>query len=250
MDIIFKTIVIDDEPIALDKLRKFAEKINFLQIVKTCKDTSEALAYMNENPVDVIFTEVSMPPGKEDGITFIESLPMHPLVVFVSSLKEYASDAYRLSAVDFLLKPYGMMEFQRAARRIKEAYNLRNFHCADEIAQSASPDYLFVRNGKAYDKVSVADIKYINSEAEYLLLYVAERDKPLREKSSFAAIRRLLPPSFVQIHRSTMINMEHVLQLEKTDVVMDDGTRFRVSDNNRSWFNARIAAITVGKRQE
>lgn len=108
--------------------------------------------------------------------------------------------------------------------------------------------YIFIRNGKEYDKVRVSDIIYIAGDAEYLAFHIKGYEKPLREKSSFAAITQLLTPDFVQIHRSSMINMEHVGKVGRSYVVMDDGTELRVSDSNRERFYSHIASLTVGKK--
>lgn len=242
-----KTLIIDGEPMALDKLRKFAKKVDYLQIAKACKDTTEALEYMNENPVDVIFIEVSMPPGKPNGIEFIESLSVHPIVVFVSAQKEYAADAYRIGAVDYLLKPYTMLDFQRAADRVKAAYLLQNVQTRSVTKHETVP-YIFIRNEKAQNKIMLSDIIYIAGDAEYLAFHIKGYGVLLREKSSFAAIRLLLNSNFIQIHRSTMINMEHLDKVEKGDVVMDNGTRLHVSDGNRPRFMAMLAERTVGKK--
>lgn len=240
MDRKLKALVIDSEPMALDKLRQYVEKTDSLSIVKACADAEEALDYLADNPVDVIFTEVAMP-GATDGVRLVESLTAPPAVVFVSAQRAYAAEAYRLSAVDFLLKPYGMPEFRRALRRVEAA-------CAMPCGRAAAPGYLFVRNDKAYDKIALSDIEYISGDVEYLAFHIKGYDRPLREKSSFAAIRRLLTPAFMQIHRSTVINMDHVAKVEKGDVVMRSGARLRVSDANRAWFGAMVADRTVGKK--
>lgn len=249
MNIKLKTLIIDGEPMALDKLRRFVTKTDCLWIVKECTDTSEALEYMNENPVDVIFTEISMP-GASNGIEFVESLPTRPMVVFVTAQNSYAVDAYRLSAVDFISKPYVMGDFQRALNRIKTTYRQLNPAPTSAGAAESKPDYLFIRNEKEYDKVALADIRYISGDAEYLAFHIAGRERPLREKSSFAAIRQLLTPEFVQIHRSSMINLKHLSQVGRMYVVMDDGVRIRISEGNRDRFYSHVGAVTVGQKKK
>lgn len=180
-----KTLIIDSEPLALDKLRSFAANADELEIVKECKDTVAALENMTG-------------------------------------------------------------DFQRTLSRLREAYN-RMTPPADTKAPDCHTDYIFIRNGKEYDKVLLADIVYIAGDAEYLAFHVAGRDKPLREKSSFATIRRMLTPDFVQVHRSSVINLHHLCSVGRTYVVMDNGTRLKVSNGNREHFYSHIAALTVGK---
>lgn len=115
----------------------------------------------------------------------------------------------------------------------------------DKIKYSA--DYIFIRNDKGYDKVSLSDIRYISGDAEYLSFHVCGRTRPLSAKSSFASIMRLLSPAFVQIHRSSIINMTHLARVERMSVVMDDGTQLRVSESNRERFYSHVGDLTVGK---
>lgn len=106
---------------------------------------------------------------------------------------------------------------------------------------------LFIRDEKEYAKVSLKDILYISGDAEYLSLFVDGRDKPYREKTSFEAIRRLLTEAFVQIHRSSLINMDHVSRVGRGYVIMDNGTRIRIADSRREHFDSMVHARTVGK---
>lgn len=115
--------------------------------------------------------------------------------------------------------------------------------------QPKTPDYIFIRNdNKEYEKIALTDIMYISGEAEYLAFHISGRDKPLREKISFGDTMLLLPDEFVKIHRSAVINMRHVSRVGTMYVVMDDGTRFRVSDGHRARFYAQVAARTVSRR--
>lgn len=120
----------------------------------------------------------------------------------------------------------------------------------DKANKKNAPEYIFIRNKKEYDKIAIADICYISGDAEYLAFHIKGYAAPLREKSSFAAIMRMLTPEFVQIHRSSIINLNHVSRVGKSYVVMDDGTQIRVSDSNRDSFYSFVASLTVGKKSE
>lgn len=163
-------------------------------------------------------------------------------------LKKFDNPGTSVGSIDSL-------EIVRECRDTAEALTqtanrlMERWRQGDEASNQAdtASDYIFVRDEKEYEKITLADIRYISGDAEYLSIHVAGREKPLREKSSFVAILRLLSDSFVQIHRSSIINMTHVSRVGKSYVVMDDGTRIRVSDSNRDRFYTRIAALTVGK---
>lgn len=118
----------------------------------------------------------------------------------------------------------------------------------EDMPMAEMPQYLFIRNNKEYDKIHLSDIIYISGDAEYLAFHIKGYKKPLREKSSFAAIKRMLTPDFIQIHRSSIINMKHLGSVGKSYVVMDDGTQVRISDSNRDRFYSYISSRTVGKK--
>lgn len=121
--------------------------------------------------------------------------------------------------------------------------------CMATVVRAAgdSPGYLFIRDEKEYAKISLGDIRYISGDAEYLSLYTCKRDKPYREKSSFALIRKLLTDSFIQIHRSSIINMKHVASVGRGYVLMDDGTKIRISEGRKDEFSQLVDSRTVGK---
>lgn len=108
-------------------------------------------------------------------------------------------------------------------------------------------DCLFIRDGKECAMVRLKDIRYIAGDKEYLSLHVCGRAEALREKSSFAAIRLLLNDSFLQIHRSCIINTEHLGRVGRGYVLMDDGTRLQVADARREELRSLVDPLTVGK---
>ena len=127
-----RTLIIDDEPIALEKLGKYVGKIPFLELVGACESALDASAFLADNQVDLIFTDINMP--DLSGMDFIASLPTAPMVVFITAYAQYAVDSYRLSAVDYLLKPYGFAEFQRAsAIRCRTAVAERFIVCQSRL---------------------------------------------------------------------------------------------------------------------
>ncbi len=117
-----RTLVIDDEPIALDKLRAYVEKVPFLELSGACRSGLEAINFLSDNEVDVIFTDINMP--DMSGMEFIGSLTKVPMVVFITAYADYAVDSYRFSAVDYILKPYSFADFQRAANKVLDRFNL------------------------------------------------------------------------------------------------------------------------------
>ena len=118
-----RTVIIDDEPIALAKLKNYVEKTPFLELVGEYPSAVNAMEILAEGNVDAVFTDINMP--DMDGLQFIGTLSNPPIVVFITAYSQYAVESYRLSAIDYLLKPYGFSDFQRASNKVLKAYNAR-----------------------------------------------------------------------------------------------------------------------------
>ena len=119
-----KTLIIDDEPLALQQLAVYVSKIPFLTLVGECQSALEARDIINNERVDVIFIDINMP--DLNGMDFVRSLVAPPLVVFTTAYSEYAIDGFKVDAVDYLLKPFSLDDFRRAALRVKERYEHNN----------------------------------------------------------------------------------------------------------------------------
>ena len=119
-----RTLIIDDEPIALEKLRSYIEKTPSLELVGACDSAFDAMPYVNNGDVDLIITDINMP--DLNGLDFVKTLADPPMVIFITAYADYAVESYSVSAVDYLLKPYGYVEFSRAVNKAVEAYALRH----------------------------------------------------------------------------------------------------------------------------
>ena len=128
-----RTIVVDDEPIALEKLSAYARKVPFLELIGAYSSACEAMAVLTspEITVDLMFTDINMP--DLSGLDLISTLPSPPMVVFTTAHAQYAVESYRLAAIDYLLKPYSFADFQRAASRALE-------HAATAPRTATAPD--------------------------------------------------------------------------------------------------------------
>ena len=113
-----KVLAIDDEPLALQQLVAYIKKVPFLELAGECQSALEAMEVLNQEPIDAIFCDINMP--DLNGMEFVKSLAVPPLVVFTTAYSEYAVEGFKVNAVDYLLKPFGLQDFQRAANRLRE----------------------------------------------------------------------------------------------------------------------------------
>ena len=113
-----RCLAIDDEPLALQQLTTYIQKVPFLELAAQCQSALEARKFLEQDTVDAIFCDINMP--DLNGMDFIKSLQAPPLIVFTTAYSEYAVEGFKVNAVDYLLKPFGLDDFRRAANRIKE----------------------------------------------------------------------------------------------------------------------------------
>lgn len=250
-----RTLVIDDEPIALEKLRAYVEKTPWLELVAACESSLEGIEIISRGDVDLVFTDISMP--DLDGIEMVKSLTNPPMVVFITAYDNYAVESYRLAALDYLLKPYSFADFQRAAAKARGLMELRanstgaspgetiDIDAPEDIATS-NADSLFVKTDYRYLRVDFKNIRYIKGYGEYLQIYLDNQPTPILTLSSFAAILKKLPENFLQVHRSYIVNMNMATQIERARIVMDADTFVPVGDSYKPMFQQYLSRHSVG----
>lgn len=222
-----RTLIIDDEPIALEKLRKYVEKTPFLELAGECRSGLEAIELLGQMSVDLIVTDINMP--DLSGLDFVRALPSQPLVIFITAYADYAVDSYKVSALDYLLKPYDYAAFFGAVSKARE----RLEHQSPQAPVQPSAQSIFVKVDYRHVRVNLSDILYIKGFGEYLQIYLIDRDSPLTTLSSFAAIMERLTPDFIQVHRSFIVNINHIMQIERNRLLLPGETVIPVSDSYR-----------------
>ena len=233
----------DDEPIALEKLRNYITKIPYFDLVATCEDALEAMKVMNEQEIDAMFIDINMP--DLNGLDFVESLSQRPLIVFTTAYAQYAVDSYRVAPVDYLLKPFGFADFQRAANRILQHFNRQS----PESTSSSTSNSLYVKVEYKYVRVDLKDIRYIEGMSDYLRIYTTIETKPLITHSTFKQIKEYLTPNFLQVHRSYIVNMEQLKEIQRMRILMDKDTWIPVGDLYKDSFTEYLQSRSIGKKK-
>lgn len=225
-----RALAMDDEPLALRLLGVFAAKIPDLELVAGCADTAEARPFLDK--VDVIFADINMP--LQSGMDFVASLENPPLVVFTTAFADYAVDAFKVGAVDYLLKPFTFDEFSRAVGRVREALEIR---ASKELKQDS---LVYFKSDYKIVPVKVSDVRYVEGFGPYMKIFLASSELPLIVLSSFKQILQELPSDrFVRIHKSYIADITRITSAGKSSVTMDDGLTLPVGDTYRAGFMAR-----------
>lgn len=199
-------IAIDDEPKALEVVQMHAAKVPFLDLQTTFIDAFEALPFLRQNKVDLIFLDIKMP--DISGIEFAQILKNGPLVVFTTAYSEYAVQGFDLDAVDYLLKPFSLARFTKACNKALEMKNVRG---------GEAPEFIFLKTGYEEEKVYLKDILYIEAAGNYMTYMLKERKLMCRQNVP-EALQSLPEQDFVRVHRSFIVGVQHVSKMARQQV--------------------------------
>ena len=247
-----RCLAIDDEPLALQQIVAYIGKVPFLELAAQCQSAIEARQFLENDTVDAIFCDINMP--DLNGMDFVKSLAVPPLVVFTTAYSEYAVEGFRVNAVDYLLKPFGLQDFQRAANRLKDRFEASaNLSASDNsLTSHSSPltsddNTLFLKTDYRIIKVSISDIVYIEGMSEYLKVWIDGEAKPIITLLSMKKIEERLPDYFMRIHRSYIINLTKIQEVNKNRVIMGPDVYLPVGDLYKEAFQTYLNTKFLGK---
>lgn len=197
-----KAIALDDEPPALNVIKRFSQQTGFIDLIRTFSKAEEAAVYLSGFPVDLVFLDINMP--AISGIEFKKRLPPQLMVVFTTAYTEYAIDGFNLNAVDYLLKPFTQERFTQAAEKARTLFQFQQ----QSIQQK--PDHIMVRVDYSLVRLELADILFIEGLDDYLKIYMTN-NKTLVIRMTMKAMADKLPATdFVRVHRSYTVAIKKI----------------------------------------
>ena len=199
-------IIVDDEPLALDVLETYIEKMPDLHLVKRCSNAFEANEALKENDIDLMFLDIQMP--QLTGIDFLKTLVDPPLAIFTTAYSNYAIEGFELNATDYLLKPISLERFMKAANKAIEQIELRRKENAATVELTGVENFTFVKADKKYVKVKYADVLYIEGLKDYVIIRM-EKGRVITLQT-MKSLEVKLPKSFKRIHRSYIVNLDRI----------------------------------------
>jgi DNA-binding LytR/AlgR family response regulator len=209
-------IIVDDEPMAREILQRHLQKIDFVTIVKECKNATEAFNIVSSQQVDLIFLDINMP--EISGLSFAKSINKKIKIIFTTAYREYAIDGFDLQAVDYLLKP---ISFERLAQAI-DKFESNRIVIRNELTIEAEEknDFIFVRSDRKMVKIIFDEIKYIESLSDYIKIHL--NDKTIITRETISNIEVKLPKhQFLRIHRSYIISISKIESFTNEFVEID-----------------------------
>ncbi|MDE3213252.1 MAG: response regulator transcription factor, partial [Bacteroidota bacterium] len=209
---IWKCLIADDEPPAVKIIEKYISRVDELQLVGTCQNAFEVIRFLKTESVNLIFLDIHMP--KLSGIGLINSISEPPKIIFTTAYKEYASNAFEMDAIDYLIKPIPFERFLKAVNKLPR-YRLSSPNKEEASNQNG---FLYFRVNRKMVKVFLADILYIESVKDYIKIFRLNQPE-LLIRQSIAVVEAMLPStSFVRVHRSFIVSLSRVTAFTSRDV--------------------------------
>ncbi len=225
-------IAIDDEPLAVKKISAYIQKTPFLELVAECRSAFEAMEIINSRTIQLIFIDINMP--DLSGLEFVKSLTDKPYVVFTTAYSEYAVEGFQVDAADYLLKPITYSSFLKAANKVKNLIDLSANSQKESIRATAS--HLFVKSDYKLIRIELDDIKFIESQHEYIKIHLIN-SVPVVTQLSMKTIEEQLPTDrFMRVHRSFIVSLKKISVIERNRIVFDGKVYIPVSDQYKEKF--------------
>ncbi|HXG94878.1 MAG TPA: LytTR family DNA-binding domain-containing protein [Blastocatellia bacterium] len=240
-----RALIVDDESLARRHIRRMVGRESDIEVVGECANGREAIRAIKELSPDLVFLDVQMPEG--DGFSVFEAIGTGamPMVIFVTAYDQYALRAFEVNALDYLLKPFDRSRFDKALQRAKsrmlaerKELNERALAILEELkARSNHIERLLIKSGGRAFFLKVDEIDWIEAEGKYVRVHAGRESYLLREAIS-SIESQLDPKKFPRIHRSTIVNIERIRELQSLfnneyQVVLNDGTELALSHSYR-----------------
>ncbi len=259
-----KTLIVDDEPLARRNLRLLLEKDSQIEIIDECRNGREAVNAIKGLSPDLLFLDIQMP--EMDGFDVLEKVGADKIhaIIFVTAFDQYALKAFEVHALDYLLKPFDDLRFEKALQQAKSQIEQREINKLSKKLLALLEDRVSDREHRAQEKtylhrlmiklanrvllLKVADIDWIEADGNYAKLHVGNKAHMLREKMHDLE-SQLDPDTFVRVHRSIIVNLDRIKELHPHFngdyvIVLADGTQLRLSRSRREQLEARLKAVS------
>ena len=240
------TLIVDDEPLARDRVKRFLRDVQDIKIIGECGNGREAVAAIKEQKPDLVFLDIQMP--EKNGFDVVKSLDDRamPAVIFVTAYDQYALQAFDVHALDYLLKPFNRERLHKAVSHARDQIETKRIGQLDERLVSLIKDLkadrkylerLVVKSVGRVFFLKVDDIDYIEAAGNYVKLHTGRESHMIRETMN-GIEAKLDPDKFLRIHRSTVVNIDRIKELHPMfsgdyAVILRNGTELALSRNYR-----------------
>jgi len=231
-----QALVIDDEPLAQDIIRKYVEDLKNIEIKGYCNDALEAIQILNTKSIDLLILDINMP--KLSGIEFLKTIEKPPLVILTTAYTEYALEGYELNIVDYLVKPFSLSRFIKSIQKAEKLLLLMKTQTSKTNADS-----VFIKSNKKSVQVKFNDIVYIEGLGDYINIYTEKTH--LVTNISMKKMEELLPgDQFIRIHKSNIVNLKKIIAIDGNMVEIGN-KKLAIGNNYRVDFFKQISKLSI-----
>ncbi|NJL14355.1 MAG: response regulator transcription factor [Microscillaceae bacterium] len=207
-------LIVDDEPLAIKVIENYVNRLDFLKLLGTARNAVEAFNLLAKQPVDLLFLDIQMP--QITGLEFIKTLAQAPKVIFTTAHREFAVESYELNALDYLMKPISFERFLVAVR--KALPDTDRTPSTPPLVSSLREAFIYIKADNKVFKTRLDEILYVESFNDYIVVRLTQGEA-LTSYQSLAHLEKSLPTGmFLRIHRSYLINLEHLRAFSATNV--------------------------------
>lgn len=225
----YKCIIIEDEPLAMERMESFVAKVPFLNLLKTFDNGIDALLYLKQNEVDILFLDINL--GELSGIQIAENCKNKTEIIFTTAYPEFAIKGFELNVTDYLLKPFTFDRFYQSVERVLQKFDIQN-------NQHITPTFLFIKTEYRLEKVDVNDILYIEGMGDYRRIHTFS--KKIMTLQTFKELEKeLINTSLIRIHKSFIINANHIETIER-DRINISNQLLPISETYRKSFYDKV----------
>ncbi len=236
-----KCIIVDDEPLAHVVLEKYITQIQSLELIAKCKNAMEAINFLHNNSVDLIFLDINMP--DLSGIELLKTLKKQPRIIFTTAYSEFALESYEYGATDYLLKP---IKFERFLKAVNKALELSSSTVSSEVTETPKTkeqenDFIFLKQDHSVYKVNYSDILYIEALGNYLQVFTSDKKIVARETMS-EMDKSLSREQFIRVHKSFIVNITKIEEI-KNNCINIAGKEISIGTIYKSELMKKLAVI-------
>lgn len=213
-----KCVIVDDEPLARQVIVKYVAAVPSLQLEQECSTALEAIAFLHENSVDLIFLDIKMP--GITGMDMLKTLTNPPLVIITTAYSEYAVEGYEYSVIDYLLKP---IPFNRFLKAVNKALDQAQKRSSSSVESEEAPegDYIMVKADKTMHKLGYSDIRYFEAYGNFIKIFTD--DKKLLVSETMSNMVKKLPASlFIQVHKSFIVPISRIREISGNTIKIEN----------------------------
>ena len=226
-----KVVAIDDEPLALQLVKGYVEKTPFLELAGAFENPVDAVDFIGSSDVDLVLLDIQMP--DLTGTELARVISGGPKVIFTTAYEKYALEGFRLDAVDYLLKPFSYAGFLKAAQKAEKLIDLERRELPELEVKN---EFLFIKSDYKIRRINFAGIHYIEGLKDYVKIFLIGEKKPVLSLSTMKALEARLPGDrFMRVHRSYIVNLDTVKEIERNRIVYGD-VRIPITDQYKESF--------------